>query len=271
MALVVLSTLKLHTPQPRSPAARRAFTLVELLVSIAIIGVLLSVLLPSLFRAIGAARGFRCQVSQRSIAFDFTVFADDQLHGDRGNDTRELGARSFRLETFQESQYGLDEFWRWDSPLAHTLPDAAKNDPMRCSEMKAPITLTNGQPCSSGIEPARNVSFAFNMRMHRSEVQTSSGQWRLNPVVLTSSILERSNSRVPLVWDVDGQTAEARGASPVFSAPAAGSQGPLYGANAYWFPARRHNGAVNCALLDGSVSTFSRPVEETPWDWAFQP
>lgn len=253
-------------------AHRRAgFTLIELLVSIAIVAVLLSVLLPALSRTMGAARGFRCQVSLRSIAFDFAVFADEQLHGDRGNDPRDVGPHKFRLETFQESQYGLDEFWRWNSPLAHTLPDAAKNDPMRCSEIKAPITLTNNQPCSTAIQPPRNVSFGFNMRLHRAEVLTPTGQWRLNPVVLTSSVIDQTNGRVPLVWDVDGLVAESRGATPIFSAPAAGSSGPFYSTDSYWFPAKRHNGAVNCALMDGSVSTFNRSAAETNWDWAFQP
>ena len=248
-----------------------AFTLIELLVSIAIVAVLLSVLLPALFRTIGGARGFRCQVSLRSIAFDFTVFADDQLHGDRGNDSRDLGARNFRLETFQNSQYGLQEFWRWDNPSVHTLPDAAKNDPMRCSEIRGPITLVRDEPCSTGISPARNVSFGFNMRLHRAEVLSPAGQWRFSPIVLNSGLLAHANAKVPLVWDIDGAVAEARGTTPVFSAPAAGSTGPFYSGDGYWFPARRHNRATNCALLDGSVSTFSRSAAETGWDWAFQP
>ncbi|MBX3376518.1 MAG: prepilin-type N-terminal cleavage/methylation domain-containing protein [Phycisphaeraceae bacterium] len=254
-----------------TPATRRGFTLLELLVSIAIIGVLLSVLLPALSRSIGAARGFRCQASLRSIAFDFSVFSDDQLHGDRGNDGPELGPRRFRLETFQESQYGIDEFWRWDSPTSHTLPDAAKNDPMRCSEMKGPITLTNNLPCTTAIEPARNVSFGFNMRLHRAEVLLPNGQWRLNPVILTRSALDRAGGRVPLVWDIDGRLAEQRSATPIFSAPAAGSLGPYYSGDDFWFPARRHNGAVNAALLDGSVGTFNRSIDETTWNWSFQP
>jgi len=248
----------------------RGFTLVELLISIAIIAVLLSVLLPALSRTIGAARGFRCQVSLRSIAFDFTVFADDQLHGDRGSDAADVGPRRFRLETFQESQYGLDEFWRWDNPYAYTLPDAAKNDPMRCSEVKGAITLTNGMPCSSAIDPPRNVSFGFNMRLHRAETFGPDGQWRLSSVVLSGGLLSQASAKVPLVWDVDGATAEQRGASPVFSAPGAGSPGP-YSGDGYWFPARRHNGATNCALLDGSVSTFSKSPAETGWDWSYQP
>ena len=57
----------------------------ELMIVIAIIAVLLSVLLPALSRPIGAARGFRGMGSLRIIAFDFSVFPDDLLHGDLGS------------------------------------------------------------------------------------------------------------------------------------------------------------------------------------------
>ncbi len=240
----------------------------ELLISIAIVAMLLALLIPALRHTIGAARGFRCQVSLRSIAFDFSVFADESLHGDRGHDPQEVGARRFRLETFQASQYGLNEFWHWNSPNAYTLPDAAKNDPMRCTEMKGPITLLNNTPCSSAIEPPSNVSYGFNMRLHRGEVTLPGGQVRLGSIVLTSSILE--HPRVPLVWDIDGAVAAGRGATPIFSAPSAGSTN-LYANDAYWFPGRRHNGAVNYALIDGSVSATSKHPSETNWDWSFQP
>lgn len=246
---------------------RSGFTLVELLISIAIVGVLLAVLLPALGYTMRAARGFRCQVSLRSVAFDFSVFADDQLHGQRGNDAA-LGGRRFRLETFQESQYGIDEFWRWNGN-SHTLPDAEKNDPMRCNQVRGAITLTNNIPCSQGaIQPARFVSYTFNMRLHRPEGVAPTGQPILYPATLTSAVLERG--RVPLLWDVDGLAAEQRGVTPVFSGPSLGSTGP-YANNQYWFPGLRHNGAANFAFIDGSVLSSSRPLDESSWDWAYQP
>lgn len=238
------------------------------MVTIAIVATLLALLIPALSHTVGAARGFRCQVSLRSIAFDFSVFADDNLHGDRGNDARDVGARRFRLETFQESQYGLDEFWRWGTAAAHTLPDPAKNDPMRCSEVRGPITVLSSTPCSQAIEPPRNVSFGFNMRLHRGDTTTSDGQIRSTQFVLNSTILD--HPRVPLVWDVDGAVAEGRGASPIFSAPAAGTTG-MYAGDGYWYPGKRHNGAANYALIDGSVSATSKEPADTTWEWTFQP
>lgn len=246
----------------------RAFTLIELLISIAIVGVLLAILLPALGYTVRAARGFRCQMSLRSVAFDFAVFADDQLHGDRGADTVAVGPRRFRVETFQESEYGIDEFWRYNG-TSHTIPDAEKNDPMRCPQVRGPLTLTNNTPCSQGaVSPARYVSFGFNMRLHRPEGRASNGNPVLFPASLTSSIME--HGRVPLVWDVDGPAAEQRGMIPVFSAPSLNSTGP-YMNNTFWFPGQRHNGVANFAFVDGSVSASSHPLDETSWDWAYQP
>jgi prepilin-type N-terminal cleavage/methylation domain-containing protein/prepilin-type processing-associated H-X9-DG protein len=247
---------------------RRGYTLVELLVSIAIIAMLVAILLPTLGYTIRSARGFRCQMSLRSVAFDFSVFADDQLHGDRGHDARDLGRGRFRLETFQESQYGLDEFWRWQGASTHQFPDVSNNDPMRCSEVKGLITLQNNTPCSQGaVTPARNISYTFNGRLDRAERTLPTGASVPMPVTMTGEILQ--HGRVPLVWDVDGETAQARGLTPVFSAPGV-NPGGFYSSNQYWFPSRRHNGGTNFAFVDGSVAASARPLQ-AGWDWSYQP
>jgi prepilin-type N-terminal cleavage/methylation domain-containing protein/prepilin-type processing-associated H-X9-DG protein len=258
-----------HLPSTRGVRAREAFTLIELMVTVAIVAMLVAILLPALGYTVRAARGFRCQMSLRSVAFDFSVFADDQLHGDRGNDPRDIGPRRFSIETFQESQYGIDEFWRWETAMTHQYPDVANNDPMRCSEVKGPLTLQNNTPCSQGaIAPPRNISYTFNMRLYRAETVGPSGQPRFAPVSLTSDIM--SHGRVPLAWDADGALADERGLSPVFSAPALGGNG-VYSSGQYWFPAMRHNGTANFGFVDGSVKASGHPVNEPGWEWAYQP
>ncbi len=251
----------------RRHALPPAFTLVELLVSIAILAVLLSLLLPAVRGAIAAARGFKCQIGLRSVAFDFTIFADDLLHGDRGDDSRDLPRGAFRLETFQNSQYNVNEFWAWPDQSEVQMPDSRGNDPMRCPEVHGTVTLRRNVPCSQGaIDPPQSISFGFNIRLHRPEVLLN-GQPAVPQVQLRSSILQAG--QVPLVWDVDGETATARGQYPVYSGPSLGSV--AYPGDILWYPALRHNGEANFAFVDGHVAPSRRPLREPGWLWGYQP
>lgn len=257
------------TPEQSS----RAFTLTELLIVLAIIALLLGLLLPTLSSTVASARAFKCRMSLRSVAFDFSVFADDQLHGDRGDDSRDLPAGKFRLETFQNAQYGLAEFWSYGILSSVKLPDASGRDPMRCAAVKGDLVLRRNVPCSEGgVSPPQNVSFGFNMRLHVSERQALAGA--APGVLLSSSILsgsaDSSPSSIPLAWDVDGQAAALRGVSPVFSAPARSSQF-LFANDQYWFPGARHSGSVNVTFIDGHVESSRQPLMQNTWAWDFEP
>jgi len=243
------------------------FTLIELLVAIGVIAVLISILTPTVRGAMSSARGFQCQMSQRSVAFDFQIYADNELHGDRGDD----GDRSsFHIETFQESQYGVDEFWRWGDQVGSIdLPDATGNDPMRCPEVRLPVTLRNNLACSNGaVGPSASVSFGFNARLNRAEVIDSSGRPRAVSVALRPSIL--SHSSVPLLMDIDGHRAQDLGVNPIYTAPSLDSQGP-YAEDRVWFPDLRHGGKANVAFIDGHVESSSDPENESAWRWDYQP
>lgn len=266
-----MKTARLRTPKVTACRPRRAgaFTLVELLVVIAVISILMAVLIPSVGRSIAAARGVRCQTSLRSITFDFNLFADASLHPSRGNDDKETPGR-FKLETFVESQYGVDEFWQHGSALsAQRVATKGSDDPMRCSEIAGTLTMNKGRTCGSGtaVTPARNVSFGFNMRLWRPDPP---GQTRLTPVPLNERVLD--SGRTPLVWDVDGVAAVAAnpGANPTFTAPPLGDGG-LYDNVAIWWPGARHNRAMNVGFIDGSVSSTRTPLEESGWRWEYRP
>jgi prepilin-type N-terminal cleavage/methylation domain-containing protein/prepilin-type processing-associated H-X9-DG protein len=244
---------------------RNGFTLVELLVTLAVIALLVALLLPGLGLAIGSARSFKCQIGQRATAFDFAIFADDQLHGSRGEDE---GQPAFALETFQESQYGVDEFWRWGDVNQIHLPDADGNDPMRCPEVRSSLVLARNVPCSNGgVGPPASISFAFNLRLHRAQSLDAQGRPRAVAVRLRGSITEEGG--VPLLFDVDGEKAADRRKNALYSAPSLGDA--IYGADQFWFPALRHNGAGNFAFLDGHVVSSSDPLEEPGWRWDFAP
>jgi prepilin-type N-terminal cleavage/methylation domain-containing protein/prepilin-type processing-associated H-X9-DG protein len=256
----------MHHRMQHSCGRRTGFTLVELLVVIAIIAILCALLLPAARGTLLAARSFKCQAAQRNVAFDFQVFGDDSLHGPRGDDSQ-LGGR-FRVETFIESQYRIDEFWGWGTETVHEMPDLNGNDLMRCPEVTGRVLLMRNTPCSAGgVQPPQAVSFGFNMRLHVAEGRDAAG----NPtarvgVPLTSMMLEQPD--VPLLFDIDGAVAFQRERMPLFSAPKLSSE--IFSEDD-WFPALRHGGRMNAAFLDGSVRETRDPVRAEGWNWAYSP
>lgn len=257
-----------HIPDP-SQRCRRAFTLVELLVTISIIAVLLALLTPTIRFTMGAARGFGCQMNLRTVGFEFQLFADDELHGDRGDDEDELGPNRFRMDTFQESQYGIDEFWSHPDESAVTIADSAEASPMRCTEVRGDVVVRRNTPCAAGpFDTPQTVSFGFNSRFNRAEIADSAGRPRAVPVTLTSDILAHGDA--PLLWDIDGQRAFELGVPPIYSAPALDSRGP-YANDRLWFPGHRHNGRINVGFVGGQVLASNKPLEESGWRWDYQP
>ena len=245
------------------------FTLLELLVVVSIIGVLAALMAPALSSTLGASRGFRCQMSLRQVAFDFSLFADEQLHGDRGDDAP-FGDRRFRLMTFQESLYGLDEYWSHGDADEVVLTEDIPDPPLRCSEVTGDITLRRGLSAEQwgAISPSQRVSYGFNIRLHRPEVGEY-GVPTAEPTRLNSSVL--ANGMVPLVWDVDGDEAfEGKGVLPQFSGPSLDSHG-MYSDEMVWFPSARHNGQVNVAFIRGQVAASRDPLNEPGWVWDYQP
>lgn len=254
-----------------APSNRRAgFTIVELLIVIAVIGVLLALLAPALRGGIARARGFRCQMSLRTVAFDFATFADPDTAASRGDDDELYGPNRFSLETFIEAQYGVDEFWPKEVQGKVTQRSTDPQvDGMRCAEVRGPVEMRRGVACRAGaIGPTENVSFGFNARLFRVEVHGSRGpRPRLTEATLTADIMSRG--MVPLVWDIDGALAASKDAVPHFTAPSIEPAGP-YADNALWFPGLRHSGQGNFALIDGSVHATPTPLQRTSWMWSYQ-
>lgn len=252
---------------PALQRARRAFTLIELLVSLAIVMVLLSLLLPAIRSAVSIARARKCQAGQRAVGFDFSIFADDALHGYRGSDAR---ANNFTLGSYIDAQYQVGDFWAWGNQDEVQIPDAEGHDPMRCPDVNGPVTLIRGrQAFNGGVGPLENLSFGFNIRLDQVEYLDSGGRPRVQRGArLGSTILERT--QVPLMWDVDPILAVERGVSPVLTGPSLGTSG-AFANDRYWFPGRRHQGKVNFLFVDGHVAESANPLRELGWNWAFSP
>lgn len=240
--------------------AARGVTLVELLIVISLLGVLLGILLPVLAGAIDASRSFHCTMTLRNTAFDLHMFLD--LDEDRPHDPCSR-AGHVALETFQESLYGIDEYWQYGRDRSQASLGDADNVPLRCASVRGDLVLRRDMSCSTGgVASWNTVSYGFNARLHR--VDGPGG--RSKSVCLTPMSIEAS--MVPLAWDVDGVEATRRGVTPVFSAPPLGD-GSIYDDGLTWMPASRHGSGINVAFMDGHVDSSRKPLEQSGWRWDY--
>ena len=242
-----------------------AFTLLEMIVTVAIIALLIAILSSSLVKARSAVRGFVCKNKLKTVAFEFNLFADDLVLPEAPDGLGTSG-NHFRIETFQERLYRINHFW--------DLRDQAEADyepsrqPLMCPAGPQELRRRAGLPCSKhAVGPPENVSMCFNMRLDKISVRIED-RWVLQDVALTGRILEHPS--VPLAFDVDGAAAKEKRLLPYYAAPPAGDPG-IYGTGLFWHPSLRHDGKLNAAFIGGHVLSSCRPETEPGWDWAYQP
>lgn len=87
----------------------RAFTLIEVLVVMAILTILIAILLPAINGARSTAKMLQCSSNVRTVAVEFGLFASGNSEKGRG-DSESLGTSRFWIGDFQDSLYKLDEF-----------------------------------------------------------------------------------------------------------------------------------------------------------------
>lgn len=251
----------------RLRAERHAFTLVETLVVVAIIGLLLAMLMPALSAVRRSAKAIVCSANLQTLLKDFHFFANGESEGGRG-DSEQLGPGRFWINDFQDSVYHIDEFWDGGSAVTATL--SSSDSPMLCPAGASRLTKRQGFPCGhQAIGPADDVSLAVNMRLYRAVFDAQGKKLLASPTAtyLSARILDRPY--VPLILDVDGKRAVASGVDPFYIAPPIPGVDDPYAAGRYWSPARRHNGKTIVGFLGGHVLNSEMPEKER-WDWGYQ-
>src|SRR6516162_8950636 len=106
------------------PIVLRGFTLIELLVVIAIIGILASLLLPTLSRSKSKAVGIRCCSNLRQMGVAFLMYADD--NGQR------LPDLYTKWWTGNGVAPGGQWWWETLSASRYVVPQAISNNVWRC-------------------------------------------------------------------------------------------------------------------------------------------
>lgn len=233
-----------------------------------IIALLLAILLPAMSGGRSAANDIKCRANTRSILIEFAQFADESGAGLRPG-APSWGER-FKLEDFQERIYGIDE--SWSGPEVERQQLSPGEQLMMCPAGPAYLERRPSMPCSAGaIGPQRNVSMAFNRRLHKGSHPTSDGLPTLFNVYLTSKILLSPD--VPLVLDASGEAALEQGVAPYYlAAPVQSPDGDdAYSSGQFWFPSDRHRGRTNVGYIGGHVTSSNAPLVE-PWtQWGYQP
>jgi len=240
-----------------------------------IIAILIAMTSSSLQQALAAARGFRCMVHLRDLAFEFNTFGDPSTRTARGADAKLL-PNQFRLATFQESRYKLDEFWGWgkDKRVARVAVDTPSLEMLRCPEVSGEYKFVGQRKAGDGAiasQPA--VSYGFNARLNLGVRLDRRGRPRPKTVTLSPDVLDQGMT--PLVWDVDGDVARQQRKYAEFSAPATkldhGAKDYFFGNGASWFPSMRHNGVMHVAFIGGQVLSTKTPLRQSSWRWGFTP
>ncbi len=149
--------------------ARRAFTLVELLVVVAIIALLIAILLPALKQAKETAQIVKCASHQRSIGIAMSLYASDHLNR--------------AMNTYNNSGPDGNDY-SWQGILGAEYMNGATDDRqyfkpnMRCPTGRATswsFALNNYVPTRPRTQGWQTVERPMEM------ILTADGGWQINP------------------------------------------------------------------------------------------
>jgi prepilin-type processing-associated H-X9-DG protein/prepilin-type N-terminal cleavage/methylation domain-containing protein len=183
----------------------RAFTLVELLVVIGVIGILMAILLPALSAARQQATAVECASNMRQLAIGWMMYAD----ANRGT---VVPARMARLSEAQRNIYwvGNGELWR---PRWYQLMGAGSG--LHCFDNPSPLQadeniqlITNRVflcPAEPEWRSSRHYTYGYNHQFlgnARNKVGTPSGQF--NPIHFPVRISRINASQTVMFTDALG-------------------------------------------------------------------
>ena len=217
-----------------------AFTLVELIVCIAIISVLASVLLPSLSAAKAKARSLLCTVNATQMTAAWTLYSYDNAGVMVPNKVGAMGYESSWLPG--NAQSSITDYSIEKGPLYDYAPDPRL---YRCPEDRGKIEI-------DGRAIPRAVSYGLSIYLNGAMMTTSTKKWLGYAAVTRVSQLQNPSATLTFI-----------GEDPVGNA---GTQFVYYptGVNKWIsFPEDHHGGGSNPAFADGHVERWSWEARKT--------
>ncbi len=263
------------------------YTLVELLVVVAIIALLVSLLMTGLRGVMWQANSLVCMSNLRQIAFEFQRVAEDPGPLKRW-DPDHAGVSGFGLTSFIDKVYAAGKYFRPTDPgESESVKEYYRGQEIfLCPSGPSRIRVTGGrrvlEPDNTAIMYPEDVSYGFNARLRKIlRFSQEENQWVERYVKLSLNMYDWPNApRTALVFDVDARAAVKAESCPHLIAPpnepnerdtpgdssfgyqpGSGSSGLIQGRK--WFPSRRHQGKTNVALLDGSVRSVKDLLAES--------
>ncbi len=250
-------------PQSKRPTRTRqavGFTLVELLVVVAIIALLISILLPALNKARDVARGVLCRANHRQVHLAIMMYGQDttqhvpptkkkftgppiHLDGKTYTDKSEVWV-SWHSEHFAGKYLGTGTY---------QSSDKSKTDLIYCPELTSAI---KNKHSGNGI----SLNHLYNCRLYHDKPKNGDGTGKI-PVKLTQV---RSPARMMLLVDTWSKSAKNGHESLEYvtfddngTPMEKRSNGNLINRkNSYGTTAYRHAGHTNVSFVDGHSETF---------------
>ncbi len=202
---------------PAGISRRAAFTLLELLISIAIVGILTALIVPMAGRAMVSARNAGCISNLRQFGSGFGLYVADNGKFPRGDSTKPLWFD--QLAPYLSSKESL-------SPLDDAASVRAKRlgvSKLRCPSWAA--VLTKFYPGASDLTAMERMGYQYNRNLDPNELL-------VNPQTLPRPAL------TALLWDTQGINKDVSGF------PGGGSH-----VNRRY----RHQGSINVLTVSGGV------------------
>lgn len=265
---------------------RSGYTLVELLVVMAIIALLVSLLMTGLRSVMRQANSLVCMSNLRQIAFEFQRVAEDPAPLKRW-DPDHAAISGFGLTSFIDKVYAAGKYFQPTVPgESESVKEYYRGQEIfLCPAGPSRIRVTGSRRVLEPGDPAimypEDVSYGFNARLRKIFRRTQEdGLWVERYVKLSLNMYNWPNApKTALVFDVDARAAAKAGSSPHLIAPpnepiesdnsedsrfgyqpGSDSSGLIHGRK--WFPSRRHQGRTNVGLLDGSVRSIKHLLAE---------